>query len=190
MRPLYPALIIVAALILPAFAGAGETPEGVETFMANVVAMAAPEGMATDTLILRVERWMDPQEVRVLSDLLGQKGMEAFQKAVNEQTLGTLRSAATIGWPINWAVSERTAEGRSIRVILERPLLGRELARLERSADYPFVIVEFTLDGKGKGKGRVVPAAKLRLGPKGDLEILPYSEPDEQRIIGVKKVEK
>ena len=185
-----PIFLLVAVLSAPAAFAAGEAPEGLETFQANVVSVSSPQGMITDTLMLRVEKWTKPEEARVLLNLLGEKGMEAFHKAINEQNLGSLSATATIGWPINLATSEWTAEGRSIRLILERPLLHREIAHLERSAEYPFVVVEFTMDAKGGGKGRVVPAAKLRLGPKGELEILPYSEPNEQRILSVKKVER
>lgn len=182
-------LLLAAALAAPAAFAVQGSPEGVETFMANVVAPSAPENKTTDTLVIRVERWTKPEEARVLFDLLGSKGMEAFQKALNEQDLGRLRSTATIGWPLNMAISDRTADGRTIRLILERPLLYKEIIKLERSADYPFVVVDFTLDGRGAGKGRVVPAAKLRLDAKGELEIIPYSEPNEQRILSVKKVE-
>ena len=178
-------ILLATALLLPA----AEPAPAVETFVANVVAMSAPEGMATDTLTLRVERWTQPEEVGVLYNLLGNKGMAAFQKALNELDLGSLSSTASLGWPINLATSEKTAEGRAIRLVLERPSLGRELAKLERSADFPFVVVEFTLDGKNKGAGRVVPAAKLRLDPRGELEIVPYSEPGEQKIIGVKNIQ-
>ena len=188
--------ILVSSIVLSAFLfvspalPASEPVDGGETFMAHVVAFSSPQGAATDTLTLRVERWTNPEEVRVLLNLLGEKGMKAFQRALNEQDLGSLAGTATLGWPINLATSEQTADGRSIRLILERPLLGREIAKLERSADYPFVVVEFTLDAQGGGKGRVVPAAKLRMGPRGELEILPYSEPNEQRILSVRKLER
>jgi hypothetical protein len=185
LRIVAAALLVLTAALAPAY----EAPkEGPETFIATVVSTSSAAGAVTDKLTLRVERWTPAREAQVLFDLLGRKGMEAFHKALNEQHLGSLASESRIGWPINMALEDRIGGERFIRLILERPTLGSELATLQRSADYPFVVVEFTLAPGGKGTGRVVPAAKLRLGPKGELEILPYQEPDEQRIIGVKRV--
>lgn len=177
-------LLLVAAL-LPAAGG----PEGVETFMANVVAVSSPRGMVTDTVVLRVERWTKPEEARILYNVLGEKGMQGFQKALNEQDLGRVAATASIGLPINLATSEQTPDGRSIRLIVERPLLQRELSKIERSSEYPFIVVEFTMDAAGGGKGRIIPAAKFRLDRNGALEISAYSEPNEEKIISVKKVE-
>lgn len=187
MKPIL--LSVIALLPVAPALWASEPPPVAETFVANVVSFSSAAGAITDTLTLRVEGWTSEKEAQVLFGVLGQKGMEAFHKAINEQDRGSLASEGRIGWPINMAVQDRTPEGRFVRLILERPTLGDELSRLERSADYPFVVVEFTLGGAGKGTGRVVPAAKLRMSPKGDLEILPYQEPDEQRIIAVRKVE-
>jgi hypothetical protein len=182
-------IALIAFLPAATALSAPEPPEAAETFVANVVSFSSAAGAVTDTLTLRVERWTSEKEAQVLFGVLAQKGMEAFHKAINEQDLGSLASEGRIGWPINMAVEDRTPEGRFVRLILERPTLGNELSRLERSADFPFVVVEFTLDRDGKGTGRVVPAAKLRLSPKDELEILQYQEPDEQRIIAVRKAE-
>lgn len=180
--------LIALLLVAPALTASGPA-EGVETFIANVVAFSSAQGAATDTLTLRVERWTNPEEKRVLLNLLGEKGMKAFEKALDELDLGRLSATATIGLPIGLATSEKTSEGRTIRLLLQRPLLHRELSKMERSADYPFIVVEFTMDAKGGGTGRVVPAAKLRVDRKGELEIIPFSEPNEQRIIAVKKLD-
>lgn len=180
-------ITLITALTAGSLVAFGPSAES-ETFQANVVSVSSPKGMATDTVTLRVDRWTQPEEARVLLGVLGAKGPKAFENAMEELDLGRLAATASLGLPIGMATTEETAAGRSIRLILERPLLPRELNKIERSADYRFIVVEFTMDDAGGGKGRIVPAAKLRLGPGGDLEIVSFSEPNEEKIVSVKKI--
>jgi hypothetical protein len=73
-------------------------------------------------------------------------------------------------------LSQETANGRTLHVVLNRPLSLREVQYFSRSSKYPFTVLEFSrsskypftvlelnVDKNGKGDGRLLGAAKMQM---------------------------
>ena len=60
--------------------------------------------------------------------------------------------------------------GRTLYVLLNRPLRGFEVSHGLRSSKYPFGYLELNLDRNDQGNGRMIAAAKLHLNAD-NLEI-------------------
>jgi hypothetical protein len=60
-------------------------------------------------------------------------------------------------------LSQETANGRTLHVVLNRPLSLREVQYFSRSSKYPFTVLELNVDKNGKGDGRLLGAAKMQM---------------------------
>ena len=81
-----------------------------------------------------------------------------------------------------------TPRGRVVRLLTDRPIAFAEAYSRSRSLDYEFAAFEFTLDGKGRGQGIAIPAARMLQDESGEVrfETLPYTTGPE-KLIGVRQ---
>jgi len=56
--------------------------------------------------------------------------------------------------------------GRRIVLATDRPLGFREVARMSRTTDYPFTIIEIHLDKEDKGEGKILAGTKIFVDQK------------------------
>lgn len=84
-------------------------------------------------------------------------------KAIQKQDLGRFSVGANIGVPIN-VVRESVVNGkRRIFIVFERWTQFAEVRGGYRSLDYPFGVIELSVDERtGKGEGTYIAAAKIR----------------------------
>lgn len=84
-------------------------------------------------------------------------------KAIQKQDLGRFSVGANVGVPIN-VVRESVVDGkRRIFIVFERWTQFAELRGGYRSLDYPFGVIELSIDERtGKGDGTYIAAAKIR----------------------------
>ncbi len=73
-------------------------------------------------------------------------------------------------WRLIFAHWWQTPDGKTkVRLVTDRPILFGEAAFRTRSMDYPFGIVEFSLDDEGKGEGFFITAGKIGFNEMGTL---------------------
>lgn len=105
------------------------------------------------------------------SDTQAQSFLETLQEgkqedlltAIKKQDLGRFSVGANVGVPIN-VVRESVIDGkRRIFIVFERWTQFAELRGGYRSLDYPFGVIELSIDERtGKGEGTYIAAAKIR----------------------------
>ena len=67
-----------------------------------------------------------------------------------------------MGWDIHYARQETLSDGsRRIVIATDRPMAFWELWNRPRSADYQYTLAEIRLGPDGKGRGTLVPAARV-----------------------------
>jgi hypothetical protein len=162
-------LAAAAALLLSA---AGAARAGTEHFSATLV---NPGGRpSTAPIVVHIDRYSSGAEIQKLSAILADKGPEGLRDALWELEVGYIRIGSGLGYPVAVAISQPTDAGRRIRLMMDRPISFRELARGARSLDYPFSYLEIDLGKDGKGEGKMFAAAKISL-TAGTIDVENYS---------------
>lgn len=188
-------LAVLAAAAGAAFLAAPRPAIGqTETFTATVLRSSdmRRDATATWSLTFNIRTWTSPEELRRLATIVKESGPDALLRELQKgkDPAGWIVGPALSrepSWRVAVATSVDTPRGRVVRLLTDRPLGFAEVWSGARSRDYEFAVFEFTLDGKGRGEGVAIPAARLAEGWDGqlELEMLPYvTGPD--RLIGVR----
>jgi hypothetical protein len=185
-----------AALVLAfALAIAGASPASAEDALLRLRAWAVNlnNGARTNTVDIVIERWSTPEEIEKLRGVMIEdrtKLLDAVQKI--KPRCGYFRTSNTLGWDVQFA-HETTMDDGTRKIVLgtDRPVSFFEARNNPRSRDYEFTLAEIRLpkDGKGKGQGKAIPAAKLTWDKeKNTLEIENYQrEPVRLNEISIVK---
>ena len=173
-----PRAVLVLALTL---AGAGASLASADEALLRLRAWAINlnNGARTNTVDIVIERWSTPEEIEKLRGVMIEdrtKLLDAVQKI--KPRCGYFRTSNTLGWDVQFAHETQMDDGtRKIVIGTDRPVSFFEARNNPRSRDYEFTLAEIRLpkDGKGKGQGKAIPAAKLTWDKdKNTLEIENY----------------
>jgi hypothetical protein len=169
---LIPALVLAAAVGTAIAAG---TAPAAASAAASVAPSAHPDqftGSLVNTVagarfsqpfILSVDHYAGDAEVHRLTGLLAEKGPYPLRDELWKHSAGYLRIGGHIGYPVAAVLSQDTATGRKLTVVLNRPLSPFEVQYYARSSMYPFTVLELDLDQSGAGHGTLIGAAKMQM---------------------------
>ena len=117
----------------------------------------------TRTFTLTIDGTTPDQEAQEFLSILQSGGQDDLLKAIKKQELGRFSVGANVGIPIN-VVRESVQNGqRKIFIVFERWTQFAEYRGGYRSLDYPFGVIEMTIDeATGKGEGTYIAAAQIR----------------------------
>jgi hypothetical protein len=138
-----------------------------------------------------IERWSTPEEIEKLRGVMIEDRTRAARRGAEDQApLRLLPHLNTLCWDVQFAHETQMDDGtRKIVIGIDRPVISSR--RITRSRDYEFTLAEIRMpkDGKGKGQGKAIPAAKLTWDKeKNTLEIENYSrEPVRLNEISIVK---
>ncbi len=162
----------LAVSVAFALSMAAPASSSAEQFTATLV---NPEGRPTTSpVLIHVDRYSTDAEVGRLAGILADKGPDALREALWDLDTGYIRIGSGLGYPIAVARSRETDTGRTVRIMMDRPISFREVAENARSLDYPFSYIEIKLGKDGTGEGQMFAAAKVRL-EAGILDVENYS---------------
>jgi hypothetical protein len=165
-------LVLFLAAILPALvAPLGAT----DIFKARMLTGKAPVQPPMVNVQIEIESWTTPDEIRQLQDILSQAGVDAFLALFKQMNKGTVRFMSSRGWnlPIHAAVTVPTEKGKKVLLFLNRQSWdpGSYVAR----GRHFFMVIELTLNAKGKGEGRFYEDAQIKLDSMlGTIEMETY----------------
>jgi hypothetical protein len=170
--------LLIPALVLAAAAGtaiAAGTATAAAASAASAASLAHPDqftGSLVNTVagarfsqpfILSVDHYAGDAEVQRLTGLLAEKGPYSLRDELWKHSAGYLRIGGRIGYPVAAVLSQDTATGRKLTVVLNRPLSPFEVQYYARSSMYPFTVLELDLDPSGAGNGTLIGAAKMQM---------------------------
>jgi hypothetical protein len=114
-------------------------------------------------LEIGIERWTSDAEHAKLAAILAEKGKDSLLNELQKRPrAGFIRTPTSLGWQIHYARQIPLPDGgRRIIIATDRPMNFYELWNRPRSAEYQFTLAEIRLGPDGRGKGTLVPAARI-----------------------------
>ena len=158
--------------------GAAQTQVGApETFSANAH-VKSKAGAAAATIIIHIQRYTPDFDRTAVETALKTGGYPAFLTAV--------RKAPDVGYvglgdqkfTIRWAREVKTAKGRTITVVTEKPVffVGGGGTDTKPRAGYEVAVMQFQVDEVGLGEGSMAAAARVKPGGETGVVIDDYAE--------------
>jgi len=123
-------------------------------------------GGKTVNFDFRITRYATDAEVDQLATLLKDKGQDELVNALEKLDVGRINPSMTTGTPIAIARKRRDGTHTIITIFTARNMSFAERYNSGRSIDYPFGMMQVTLNDKGQGTGQIMAAAKLRFDKK------------------------
>ena len=125
-----------------------------------------------------IEQPSSPQDQKALVDAFTRSGQDGMLDALEHmKPKGRIALEGTVGNDVKYIREIPSKEGRHFRLITDRNLAFGELRQNTRSRDYDIGAAELTITTDGKGSGTLLPACKLKLNKKKQLEIETYQNP-------------
>jgi hypothetical protein len=169
------ALVAIAVCSSSIIAATSDAPV---SYSARLVNFDEPMGRASGLVQVRVTRWSTDADRDALTSALLNGGQSALLAAVSRMPeAGVLRTPGTAGYPFRYArrIVDATG-GAKVIVIIDRPIGFVEFRQGWQTRDYPFTVVELTLDDRGEGTGRLLAAAQIDADPAtGDISFEQFS---------------
>lgn len=153
-------------LALTAFSGArNASAQTKETYTGTVISYGTGFNTRTVTrqFTLTINGKTSDQEAQEYLGILQSGGQDDALKAIKKNELGRFALVGNVGVPVN-VVRETVTNGqRRIFIVFERWTQFAEYRGGYRSLDYPFGVIEITVDeATGKGEGTYIAAAQIR----------------------------
>ncbi|MCB1008950.1 MAG: hypothetical protein KDB94_08645 [Acidobacteria bacterium] len=127
------------------------------TYSARLINDDPREGRKIENLTIEVERMSTPAELAALADGGAEKAAE-----VGSARLERTRSRAAIA-----AVETSGADGKKLVLVFEKPLNWFDGSRNPSARKYPYGVLELSLDGDGKGEGKLIAGAQVKFDQGG-----------------------
>lgn len=177
----FSSLAVVALLALAASPSAQQSPRNVgapETFTANAQAKGAAGAIAA-TIQIQINRYTPDFDRTSVETALKGGGYPSF--------LAAIRKAPEVGsvgigdqkFAIRYAREEKTAKGRTITVVTDKPMffVGGGRTDAKPRAGYEVGAIQMMVDDVGLGSGTMTGAARIKPGPQGvGVEVDDYAD--------------
>lgn len=177
----FSSLAVVALLALAASPSAQQSPRNVgapETFTANAQAKGAAGAIAA-TIQIQINRYTPDFDRTSVEAALKGGGYPSF--------LAAIRKAPEVGsvgigdqkFAIRYAREEKTAKGRTITVVTDKPMffVGGGRTDAKPRAGYEVGAIQMMVDDVGLGSGTMTGAARIKPGPQGvGVEVDDYAD--------------
>ena len=179
------ALAVMVAASAPLLAAGAPT----ESFSARVVNFEQPTGRAPGLLQVRVTRWSTDADRDALTAALMAEGQHGVIDALKKMpAAGVVRTPGTAGYTFRYARRIQDANGdERLLMIIDRPIGFAEFRQGWQTVDYPFTIVQMTIDAEGNGSGQLMGATRLSAdSATGDIAFEHYNA-TPQLLQGVRR---
>jgi hypothetical protein len=181
--------VLSLGFLLPA--APSRAAEPIERFTAFAVDLSAQASRnRTGTVDINIDRWSTDAERNQLRDALRESGPDKLLSALQKikDPVGSIQTPGHIGYPLRYARQIPLGNGgRRILLGTDRPISFFEAVNGGATKDYPFLVIDLTVDAEGKGQGRLLPIARITANDDHAVDIENYtSEP--VRLNEVRKV--
>lgn len=134
---------------------------------------------------LHVNRYASADDAERLNAALRSGGQDELMNVLSKLDAGRISVGTGVGVTANVVIASPAAEGRTkLTVLFQRNINFFELRAGTRSSDYRFGYAEIYLDGRGRGEGTFIPAAKVRL--QGDTWVVEDFGEFPARLMGLR----
>jgi len=157
--------LVAAAFATNAISDSEPKPETIQAQVFGTTTMAGRNFGIT----IIIEGYSTPAEQKTLIDAFTKGGNEKLVDALSRmKSKGRIRlSSGGVGYQIAYIRSIETPNGRTIRLITDRPINIAEAMFSSRSADYDISLIELHLSNdKSKSTGNLVAGGRFRVDKK------------------------
>ena len=181
---------VVCGAVLPAnvyakSVKAAKTAQSRQTVTGTVVSISGRLAGRTRQFTLRINGYTSATDAERLNNALRSGGEGELMNVLSKLDAGRVSIGTGVGVPANAVLATPTAEGGTkLLVLFERNIGFSELRAGARRADYRFGYMEIFLDGRGRGEGTFIPAAKIKL--QGDTWVVEDFGAFPARLMGVR----
>ncbi len=134
---------------------------------------------------LHVNRYSSADDAERLNAALRSGGQDELMNVLSKLDAGRISVGTGVGVTANVVIASPAAEGRTkLTVLFQRNINFFELRAGTRSSDYRYGYAEIFLDGRGRGEGTFIPAAKIRL--QGDTWVVEDFGEFPARLMGLR----
>ena len=166
--------LVLAILTFTSICGRASEQETIQAQAFGTTTMAGK----TFGVTINIEDYSTPAEQKALIDAFNSGGHDAMVKVLSKmKSKGRVRlSSGGVGYQITYIRNIQTANGRTIRLLTDRPIGIGEAMSSTRSRDYDISIIELQLVAdKEKNKGSLIPGARILVNKKSkQIEIESY----------------
>ncbi|HEX8281792.1 MAG TPA: hypothetical protein VF588_00320 [Pyrinomonadaceae bacterium] len=174
------ALCLVAASAVSAAAQASR-----QYVQGQVIGIGGRRAGLNRPFSLTINNYTSADDVAQLNRALRSGGQEELMRTLSRLNAGRVSIGNNVGVRANAVIATPTAEGGTkLTVLYERNVNIFELRYGARSADYRFGYAEIFLDGRGRGQGTFIPAAKVKL--EGDTWVVEDFGEFPARLMGLR----
>ncbi len=158
-----------------------------EQYSATAMVTTGGAGGSVFQLDLYIDDYTTDEERLQLAQALIEGGSDALRKGMNKMKKGRVSLVGRTGTVVNYIRAWPMENGTRIIMVTERPMTFFELRSGTRSRDYEFGIIELVVDGKGRGSGVLIAAAKIKfIEDQQKIEIEHYGI-DPVRLTNVRR---
>jgi hypothetical protein len=185
--PAVVAAALVAGLVATATAQAPATPVRYTATATNIDPAVA---LTATTIQITVNRWSTDAEHEQLLNVASGGQAKLLRVLQGMPRAGTIGTRDSVGDELRYARQTATENGGSqVTLITDRPLSFFEASNRERSADYPFMVVDLRLNPNGSGEGTITVATKITASAKTRHMILENYGSQPVRLTKVSRVD-
>ncbi len=134
----------------------------VAEYTGNIIAYYGAQ-VQTTFFTLRIKNWTSDEQAGRNLAMLQEGGQDTLLSTIQKEDVGSFSLGSGLARTVNVA-RETDADGtKRIFVVFERWMRFAEVRGGYRSEDYPFSVIELSIDQKtGKGEGTFIAAAQIR----------------------------
>ena len=147
-----------------------ETRAQRETYTGTVISYGSGFNTrtVTSTFTLQINDRSSDQDAQRALGILQESGQDAVLREYRNRNLGFFSVGARVGRRLNFVRESQENGRRRIFAVFERWMQFGELRGGYRSVDYPFSVLELSLDPRtGNGDGTFIAAARVRFTTSG-----------------------
>lgn len=146
--------------------------QGNQRINGTAVGIGGRLGGRSRTFTLIVNTYTPAGQVRELNEALKRGGQDELLDVLSKLEAGRIQIGGGVGVTANAIIADRWGEGgMKLTVFYERNINFYELRAGARSSDYRIGYAEIFLDGKGRGQGTLIGAAKVKLKDGNTWEV-------------------
>jgi len=173
-------LAVAAALVLGSAwvrAGWGDDSGGPEDFKATVQTEGSRiPGTHQIQVTIHLETTTPLEVAKQLAALASSGGQPVLQAALDPYSNGVVGFGA-LQYPLNVVVKKPSDRGQRYVIVANRPFGAYEVNTDQDSVNYPFGVVVFDVDDRGRGEGKVFQRAQITVNDDGTVDVNGYGQP-------------
>ena len=166
---------LAGLLLLAGTVGQAQEKTKPETIQAQAMGQLKMTGKTFNITIL-IESYSTPEDKTTLIDAFQRGGHDELVKAIARMKgRGRISITGTVGYQIAYVRSIPGPNGRTIRLITDRPIQFREARNAGRSTDYDLSAIDMRIDEDPKeSEGQLIVAGKFKVDKDGQVTFESY----------------